>query len=110
MITITELSETYKLDAQAIRILLSKNNIEPIDKVRRKINGFKGFVYPLSESEKAIKDKLQKIEVPKIIKKKYTGIQICDILRNDVKHYLNNKQVKDWNNLDWKEFNKIHQQ
>lgn len=115
-ITISEISSTKKLPISFIRWRLAKNNVKPIVNEKWTHNGFIGQPYKVDEMEKAliVKPKKEVKETPvnpiePLIQKRklYSNEFVCRVLRPHIKHYLNNKLIRDWNYLDWAEFNKL---
>lgn len=116
--TISEIASIRKVSISLIRYRLAKNKVKPVGKAMWNHNGHVGQLYKIDEMEKVLADKpITKNESkqnthipiePSIQKRKlYSNEFVCRVLRPHIKHYLNNKLIRDWNYLDWTEFNKL---
>jgi hypothetical protein len=110
--TIQELSHTHKINDQQVRLLLIKNNILPIKNNKVVINGFSGRAYYSELCEPIMTAYVNSNAKPKRneIIKKHSIIEVLNVLRKDVKHVLWNKEIKNWNVLDWREFQVLQNQ
>lgn len=107
--TIPELAKLNGITTQQVSVLFKANGINPIEKKKVNINGFIGWAYEVSEVESVIRTFVERKNKPKkdFVIKKYTNEEVCLRLRNDVGHYLWNREIKNWNSYDWKEFEKL---
>lgn len=53
---------------------------------------------------KKMQERLDKMQLEKLQLPKYSLFEILDILRKDIKHYLWNKYVAQWQDADWIKF------
>lgn len=105
-ITIPQLAKNYQVSTNKVRDLFKLNNIEPAERKKVIINGFSGWRYPI-ETELIIKNFVNARLNPLKVKKSYTNEEICKVLRLDSKHYLWNREIKDWSQIDWKKFEEL---
>lgn len=110
--TISQVSHEHNISVTSIRWQLIKNEIQPIDKAKWKLNGFIGQPYFKDDIQKAISEfkpdktiKLRKERFKNI--SKYSKYEVLIVIRKNMKHYLWNKNFNEWNKNDWIEFNKL---
>lgn len=109
--TISELARSKDLTDQQIRVILQQHEINPVEKKKSVINGFCGHPYLIDQVENVLKHYARTKEKPKRnhLVKKYPNEYVCKILRKNIKHYLNNREIFLWNAYDWAEFNKLNE-
>jgi len=110
--TISEQATIRGVDVDSIRWHLFKNKIEPIEKKKWVLRGYTGRPYKSEDIDLVMKGfrrercvSLRNVKVEK--QKAYSQLEVCLVLRKHIKSYLNNKLLRDWNQVDWKEFNKL---
>lgn len=107
--TISEIAKTSNLINAQVKHILDKHEISPTERKKYVINGYTGHPYLLSQVD-PILNHYRKSSVrpkPNSKQKTYTNEQICKVLRTDIKHRLNHKEIYLWSKYDWDEFNKL---
>ena len=106
--TIAEFSETNGININSVRWQLRIQKVKPIDTEQYRIRGYRGKPFKIEDVKRVMEGfEPNKKHVGEVEKVNYTQQQITNVLRFYAKHYLWNKNIKDWNNSDYVEFNKL---